>query len=360
MKRYYSILATMVFMVAFSLVLSQPAHALSGFSDIALNSSLAESVEYLAEHGIVKGIGGGQFSPEVFISVRQWAVMLCRAYELESHEEPSEFGTSCIQRCLEKDWLQMAAFEEPDNRMCWSTFLESAFHVIDLPVYNYELYPEGVKLSPWENYLRIGRKLGLCRQDAVSTQLVTRGDAAELLFCMLTQSFEVSEPPQPIPNRLLFKGDHYEIDFEDLEAKAKDPKNKLLILCSPHNPTGRVWTVEELTRIGRICIDNNVMIVSDEIHNDLIMPGYHHTMFASISDEFAQHSITLTSPSKSFNLAGMQVANLIIPNEEIREKYWHEFIVTEGSPKCNILGYEACRINSVSKIQFTRSYLSLK
>lgn len=147
-----------------------------------------------------------------------------------------------------------------------------------------------------------------------------------------------------VHNRLLFKGDHYEIDFEDLEAKAKDPKNKLLILCSPHNPTGRVWTVEELTRIGRICIDNNVMIVSDEIHNDLIMPGYHHTMFASISDEFAQHSITLTSPSKSFNLAGMQVANLIIPNEEIREKYWHEFIVTEGSPKCNILGYEACRI----------------
>lgn len=147
-----------------------------------------------------------------------------------------------------------------------------------------------------------------------------------------------------VHNRLLFKGDHYEIDFEDLEAKAKDPKNKLLILCSPHNPTGRVWTVEELTRIGRICIDNNVMIVSDEIHNDLIMPGYHHTMFASIRDEFAQHSITLTSPSKSFNLAGMQVANLIIPNEEIREKYWHEFIVTEGSPKCNILGYEACRI----------------
>lgn len=147
-----------------------------------------------------------------------------------------------------------------------------------------------------------------------------------------------------VHNQLLFKGDHYEIDFEDLEAKAKDPKNKLLILCSPHNPTGRVWTVEELTRIGRICIDNNVMIVADEIHNDLIMPGYHHTMFASISDEFAQHSITLTSPSKSFNLAGMQVANLIIPNEKIREKYWHEFIVTEGSPKCNILGYEACRI----------------
>lgn len=162
MKRYYSILATMVFMVAFSLVLSQPAHALSGFSDITLDSSLAESVEYLAKHEIVKGTGGGQFSPDAFISVRQWAVMLCRAYELESHEEPSEFGTSCIQCCLEKDWLQMTAFEEPDSRMCWSAILESAFHVIDLPVYDYELYPEGVKLSSWENYLRIGRELGLC------------------------------------------------------------------------------------------------------------------------------------------------------------------------------------------------------
>lgn len=147
-----------------------------------------------------------------------------------------------------------------------------------------------------------------------------------------------------VHNSLLLKGDHYEIDFEDLEAKARDPKNKILILCSPHNPTGRVWTVDELTRIGRICIDNNVLVVADEIHNDLIMPGYHHTMFGSISEEFAQHSITLTSPSKTFNLAGMQVANLIVPNDDIREKYWHEFVMAEGSPKCNILGYEACRI----------------
>lgn len=149
---------------------------------------------------------------------------------------------------------------------------------------------------------------------------------------------------QEVHNRLVYMGDHYEIDFEDLEAKAKDPKNKVLILCSPHNPTGRVWSVDELTRIGYICIDNDVLIVADEIHNDLIMPGYHHTMFGSISEEFAQHSITLTSPSKTFNLAGMQVANLIVPNDEIREKYWHEFVKAEGSPKCNILGYEACRI----------------
>lgn len=147
-----------------------------------------------------------------------------------------------------------------------------------------------------------------------------------------------------VHNRLLFKGDHYEIDFEDLEAKAKDPKNKLLILCSPHNPSGRVWTREELTRIGRICVDNGVLVVADEIHHDLIMPGYEHTMFASICEEFAQNSITLTSPSKSFNVAGLQTANMIIPNKEIRDRYWQEFVRFDGSPKCNIMGYAACKI----------------
>ncbi|MFA6508421.1 MAG: aminotransferase class I/II-fold pyridoxal phosphate-dependent enzyme, partial [Treponemataceae bacterium] len=147
-----------------------------------------------------------------------------------------------------------------------------------------------------------------------------------------------------VDTRLVVNGDRYEIDFDDFERKAKDPNTKLLILCSPHNPTGRVWTPEELTRIGRICIDNGVLIVADEIHNDLIMPGFHHTVFASLSDEFAQHSITCTAPSKTFNLAGMQTANIIIPNKEIRDAYWKEVLTTEGNPKCNILGLEACRL----------------
>ncbi len=147
-----------------------------------------------------------------------------------------------------------------------------------------------------------------------------------------------------VDNKLLIRGDHYEIDFDDFEQKAKLANTKLLILCSPHNPTGRVWTSEELTKIGRICIDNGVMIVADEIHNDLIMPGYRHTVFASLSEEFAQHSITCTAPSKTFNLAGLQVSSLIIPNREIRDIYWKEVLTTEGNPKCNILGMEACRL----------------
>lgn len=147
-----------------------------------------------------------------------------------------------------------------------------------------------------------------------------------------------------VDNKLIRRGNTYEIDFEDFEAKAKDPNTKLLILCSPHNPTGRVWTLEELTRIGRICIDNGVLIVSDEIHFDLISPGHKHTVFASISDEFAQHSVILTAPSKTFNIAGLKTSNIIIANSKLRETFVKELKTTSGHPACNILGYEACRI----------------
>ncbi|KOA20829.1 cystathionine beta-lyase PatB [Clostridium homopropionicum DSM 5847] len=136
----------------------------------------------------------------------------------------------------------------------------------------------------------------------------------------------------------------YEVDWMDFEEKAKEPNTKLLILCSPHNPCGRVWTREELQRIGRICIDNGVIICSDEIHFDIVMPGYQHTVFASISEEFAQHSIICTAPSKTFNLAGMQTSNIIIPNKELREEFRNVELTECINPKCNILGYEANRI----------------
>lgn len=144
-----------------------------------------------------------------------------------------------------------------------------------------------------------------------------------------------------VDNPMINCGDHYEIDFEDLERKAKDENTKLMILCSPHNPTGRVFTREELERIGRICIDNGVMICDDEIHNDLIMPGYHHTVFASISEEFAQHSMICTAPSKTFNLAGMQTSTIIIPNQELREKFHDYQCANTDNPKCSVLGYVA-------------------
>ncbi len=162
-----------------------------------------------------------------------------------------------------------------------------------------------------------------------------------------------------VNNRLVIKDGRYEIDFDDFEQKAKDPNTKLLILCSPHNPIGRVWTRDELIKIGRICVDNNVLVVSDEIHNDLIMPGHRHTVFASICDEFAQNSIICTAPSKSFNIAGLQTANIIIPNRKIRDRYWAEVCTTDGNPKCNILGLEACRLAYESCEEWLRQVIEI-
>lgn len=123
-----------------------------------------------------------------------------------------------------------------------------------------------------------------------------------------------------IANPLIYENRTYRIDFDDLEAKTADPQVKLLLLCNPHNPVGRVWTKEELTRIGEICIRHGVWVVADEIHCELVSPGYEYTPFASISEEFLMHSVTCTSPSKAFNLAGLQIANIISADPEVRAK----------------------------------------
>ena len=144
-----------------------------------------------------------------------------------------------------------------------------------------------------------------------------------------------------VDNPLVNRGGRYEIDFDDFEAKARDANTKLLILCSPHNPTSRVWTREELERIGRICIDNGVLICSDEIHFDLVMPGHKHTVFADISPEFADNCVMCTAPSKTFNLAGLQTSSVVISNEKLRARYMEELLKDEANPKCNVLGYVA-------------------
>lgn len=126
---------------------------------------------------------------------------------------------------------------------------------------------------------------------------------------------------EAVNSPLKFNGEFYEIDFEDFEKKAKDPQVKIFILCSPHNPISRVWTKEELETIGRICLENDILVIADEIHNDLVFSGYKHYMFASLNEEFAMNSITCTATSKTFNLAGMQSSNIIIPNEELRSKF---------------------------------------
>lgn len=123
-----------------------------------------------------------------------------------------------------------------------------------------------------------------------------------------------------VANPLIYQDGYYSIDFDDLEKKAADPRVKLLLLCNPHNPVGRVWTRQELTRIGEICLRNDVFVVADEIHCELVYPGHQYTPFASISEDFLYASVTCTSPSKAFNLAGLQVANIFAANPAVRKK----------------------------------------
>lgn len=145
-----------------------------------------------------------------------------------------------------------------------------------------------------------------------------------------------------VSNPLINTGTRYEVDFDGMEQAASDPNTKMLILCSPHNPVGRVWTRDELERIGEICLKHGVLVVSDEIHSDLIMPGHVHTVFASICDEFAQNCLVMTAPSKTFNIAGLQTSNIFVPNPELREKFLAFLKLSNPNPKCNVLGYYAC------------------
>lgn len=120
---------------------------------------------------------------------------------------------------------------------------------------------------------------------------------------------------------LLSDQGRYEIDFEDFEMKAKDPQTTLFLLCSPHNPVGRLWTKQELEKMLEICLEHNVLVVSDEIHADLVMPGYKHYPAGTISEKYLDNLITLMAPSKTFNLAGMQLSYVVISNEVKRQQF---------------------------------------
>ena len=123
-----------------------------------------------------------------------------------------------------------------------------------------------------------------------------------------------------VTNPLIYEDGTYHIDFDDLERKVKEPGVKLLLLCNPHNPAGRVWTREELCRIGEICQRNNMTVLSDEIHCELVFSGHTYTPYASVSEEHLWNSVTCVSPSKSFNIAGLQIASIIARDETVRQR----------------------------------------
>lgn len=147
---------------------------------------------------------------------------------------------------------------------------------------------------------------------------------------------------QLVVNPLVLKNGRYEMDFADMERKIVDYHVKMLLLCSPHNPVGRVWTKEELLHVGEICQKHGVLVVSDEIHADFTYAGHTHRVFASVKSEFADFTITCTAPSKTFNLAGLQNSNIFIPNRQLRHAYKKELSAC-GCGGTNCMGMAACQ-----------------
>ena len=152
----------------------------------------------------------------------------------------------------------------------------------------------------------------------------------------------ISNNRKLVNSPLVLKDGRYEIDFEDFEKKIVKNNVKLFILCSPHNPVGRVWSVEELKRIGDICIKHDVVIFSDEIHADFVYEPNKHHVFASLGESYAANSVIATAPSKSFNIAGLQVSNIFIENKKLRDAFRNE-IVKSGYSQLNTMGLAAAR-----------------
>jgi len=145
-----------------------------------------------------------------------------------------------------------------------------------------------------------------------------------------------------IVNQLILEDGRYRMNLEEMERQIKNEGVKLFILCSPHNPVGRVWSDEELTAVGRLCSKYGVCVVADEIHADFVYTGYRHRIFAALSDEVAQNCILCTAPTKTFNLAGLQISNIFIPNERLRRIFIREISKT-GYSQPNLMGLLACQ-----------------
>jgi cystathionine beta-lyase len=144
---------------------------------------------------------------------------------------------------------------------------------------------------------------------------------------------------QVVNNPLILEDGRYHMDFEDLEKRAGE-NIKLMILCSPANPVGRVWKEEDIQRVGKFCLKNNIILISDEIHSDIVYPHFKHTPTATISKELAQITITCMAPSKTFNLAGLQSSVMIIPDQDLRNTY-NQLLNNLNSGMDNVFGMVA-------------------
>lgn len=145
-----------------------------------------------------------------------------------------------------------------------------------------------------------------------------------------------------VVSELIYENGAYQIDFEDFEEKIRENNARLFILCSPHNPVGRVWTRRELERVAEICLRHGVLVISDEIHADFVYPGHKHTVYAALGPEAERNAIVCTAPTKTFNLAGLHIANIFIPDPALRERFKGE-VARSGMSQLNTMGLAACK-----------------
>ena len=193
-KGFAAVLLTLII----SALLSVSVFAASdGFSDVPEASPFYESVTYLAEQGITYGTGNGRYAPDTPITVRQWATMICRAFDKEDAlADPAGYGgDACINQGYADGWLNLTAMAAPDSRLCRYAIYESGFAAFDIALYSSQLYPEGEALSSQDNAFHAAVSFGLCEDTCAGTDIITRGEAADLLYALLTGEFTVAPPP---------------------------------------------------------------------------------------------------------------------------------------------------------------------
>lgn len=200
MKMIVKRTALAVCTLVLALILSTAASAAcTGFDDVPETADCYESVMYLAEHEITQGTGNGCFSPDAPVTVRQWAMMLCRAYEVKVEGSSwSELSQNAVEQSYRKGWLNETTLSVPNTQLCRGALLKSAFAAAKIPVYDSVLYDGGVSLPDYENCIRIGKELQLCGEANTANEIVTRRDVAMLLHAILTRAFTVEAPPAPV------------------------------------------------------------------------------------------------------------------------------------------------------------------
>lgn len=269
-----------------------------------------------------------------------------------------DFPTApCVQKAVaEKAAHGIFGYSRPDER--YYSALKKWF----AERHNYEIQEEWVVNTP-----------GVCFALASAVKAFTKEGESVLVQKPVYYPFfnTIKALNRKVVNSpLVLKNGHYEINFEDFEAKIVSENVKMFILCSPHNPGGRVWKKEELQRISEICLKHNVLVVSDEIHSDIVFEGSRHTIYGSISEAAAENSIICTAPSKSFNLAGLQFSNIIIPNAKLRIAFQREVDRT-GYDEPSLMGivaataayseggewFDAARDYIWKNIQFASNYI---